>query len=83
MEEKAIQIISDAKHTFSTEHGQKFLEHLRRFCRADVRQSCFDEDNERKTAYNLGANSVYRYIVMLIESKVNDDDEIITEPDHE
>ena len=83
MEEKAIQTISDAKHTFNTEHGVRFLEHLKRFCRGDVRQSCFDEENECKTAYNLGANSVYRYIVMLIESKVSSENEMITEPNHE
>ena len=56
------QIVRDFKQTFIGEHGQRVLEYLEQYCRSQISQSMFDPSSDRQTAYNLGANSVYRHI---------------------
>ena len=47
-------------NTFESEHGRKVMEDLSKFCLE--KRDIFVEDSARKTDYNLGANSVIRYI---------------------
>jgi hypothetical protein len=76
------QLSRDFKQTFASESGQNVLRHLRTYCRANPNQGCFDSSNPNQTNYNLGANSVYRYIQYQIEMKLEQKtkDCIIEEP---
>jgi len=62
------------KQAFTGPHGTDVLANLKTFCRGNLNQSCFDMSSDRQTSYNLGANSVYRYIQSWIEMK---SDEIV------
>ena len=63
-------ISRDFKAVFSGQQGKNVLEFLKTFCLSDVRQTCFDRISDSQTAYNLGANSVYRQIIYQIEREL-------------
>lgn len=68
MEEKTREgLIRCVKRTFTSEDGLRTLEYLRLFCRANHSQSCFDSVSATQTAYNLGANAVYRNLMSMVE----------------
>ena len=60
------------KQAFSGVHGVDVLNNLKTFCRGNLNQSCFDVSSDRQTSYNLGANSVYRYIQSWIDMKTDE-----------
>lgn len=58
------------RNVFCTgQSGPIVLDLLKIFGRATIQQSCFDSTSERQTCYNLGANSVVRYIETMIAMK--------------
>lgn len=61
------QLILDCKNTFSPDCGLRLLAHLEIFCGGHVNQENFDLNSERKTAYNLGKNRVFRHIRSMID----------------
>lgn len=61
--------IQDYKNTFSADYGKRVLDDLMLFCGGHTNQDNFDPQNERRTAYNLGKNRVYRYILSFVEYK--------------
>lgn len=67
MNDQQQQTVLDCKNTFSTICGERFLEHLKRFCGGHVNQENFDAASATQTAYNLGRNRVYRYIQSMME----------------
>lgn len=69
MDESAVM---DAKLVFADEAGKRMLARLKTICRADNRQSLFVADNINQTNYNLGSNAVYRYIISLMETNLNE-----------
>lgn len=60
--DKTQRLIAAYKVWFSNEHGKLVLEDLSRFCLEGYLPDIFDENNVQKTAFNLGANKVMRYI---------------------
>lgn len=61
------QLARAFKDTFNSKSGKTVMENLMLFCRGKSNMSCFDPCNARQTDYNLGANSVLRYIQSMIE----------------
>lgn len=70
--ETAQQIIHDIRGTFVSEEGKRTLAILREFCLANPEQTCFCEDSPEKTAYNLGANSVFKLLDVVVNSNNHD-----------
>lgn len=81
MKHETSQLVRDYKNTFSGEAGKRVLAHLKSFCLSNNNQTMFDPTSSEQTAYNLGANSVYRYIQMQVDRVLDDTPEICqTEP---
>jgi len=59
--------ISAYKDILSTEKGKRVFNDLSKFCLEN--RDIFDETYERKTCFNLGANSVIRYIRYMLNRK--------------
>jgi len=59
--------IAAYKDMFSTEKGKRILGDLSRFCLES--RDIFVENSGRKTDFNLGANSVIRYIRYMLKRK--------------
>ena len=63
-------ISMDFKNTFAGEAGKRVLGYLKSVCYANHNQTCYAEDSDRRTYMRLGANSVYRHIMMQIEKEL-------------
>ncbi len=73
MDAEEKQLIIDFKETFADQKGQRVLSRLKMFCRGHYTQGCFDAANPHQTAYNLGANSVWRLIQSFLTAEITDD----------
>ena len=62
------QKVTDYQTLFTSEVGVRVVADLDKQCK--YRKDLFDPDNERITSFNLGQNSVVRYIHGLIEKKI-------------
>lgn len=60
------------KQVFNSETGRTILADLQTQCRASNGQQLFDSSNQHQTAYNCGANWVYRYIQMMIDMRLDE-----------
>jgi hypothetical protein len=63
-------ISRDFKRVFAADGGKQVLECLKTICYANHNQTCYAEDSDRRTYMRLGANSVYRHIMMQIEKEL-------------
>jgi len=63
------RLIAAYKAWFTNEHGKLILNDLSRFCLEEYLPDIFDETNVQKTAFNLGANKVIRYIRYMMKRK--------------
>lgn len=59
------------KAVFVGEKGEVVLERIRSFCLGNVQQNMASIESTNQTFYNLGANSVYRYIQHQIDKELN------------
>ena len=71
--------IAAYKDIFSIDNakGQRVLKDLSRFCLEDYLPDIFDENNAQKTAFNLGANKVIRYIRYMLKRKTEKKQETV------
>ena len=70
--------IAAYKDMFATEKGKRVLNDLSRFCLENF--DIFDAGSARKTDFNLGANSVIRYIRYMLKRKTEKkQDKVISE----
>ena len=63
------RVIAAYKAWFNSEHGKIVLDDLSKFCLEEYLPDIFDKDNVQKTAFNLGANKVIRYIRYMLKRK--------------
>ena len=84
MESNQQQLIIDFKQTFGSEHGKRVLEHLKDVCMCNPDRSCFIEENQNKTTFNLGAQWAINYIQCRFNAKVSEEPQNCkTEPEPE
>lgn len=60
-------LIAAYKDIFSTDKGKRVLGDLSKFCLENF--DIFDVNSDRKTSFNLGANSVIRHIRYMLKRK--------------